>query len=102
MISRPWIRSLLTTTLVVFFSSSSAAHALQDKPTGNLILDGVLSTLLYSGLGIVMAVVAYKVVDWITPGDLSKDLAGNSTALAIVAGATVLGICIIIASVIAS
>jgi len=59
----------------------------------------ILETLIYSILGIIMAVVGFKVVDWLTPGDLAEDVAHKENrALAILAGSMILGVCIIIAS----
>jgi uncharacterized membrane protein YjfL (UPF0719 family) len=59
----------------------------------------VLESLLYSVVGLGLAVFAYKIIDWITPGNLSKQIAveGN-VALAILVGSLMIGICIIIAS----
>lgn len=60
----------------------------------------ILETIVYSIIGIVMAVIGFKVVDWLTPGDLAEDVAHKENrALAILAGAMILGVCIIIASV---
>jgi putative membrane protein len=63
------------------------------------LLQGVMESLLYSVIGIILAVVAFKVVDWITPGDLSAQISkeGN-VAVAVLLGFLVLGICIIIAA----
>jgi len=59
----------------------------------------ILETFIYSILGIIMAVVGFKVVDWLTPGDLAEDVAHKENrALAILAGSMILGVCIIIAS----
>ncbi len=59
----------------------------------------ILETFIYSVLGIIMAVVGFKVVDWLTPGDLAEDVAHKENrALAILAGSMILGVCIIIAS----
>lgn len=60
---------------------------------------GVIATVLYSLIGIVMATIGFKVVDWLTPGNLADEVAhkGNR-ALAILAGSMILGVCIIIAS----
>jgi len=60
---------------------------------------GIVATVLYSLIGIIMATIGFKVVDWLTPGDLAEQVAtkGNR-ALAILAGSMILGICIIIAS----
>jgi uncharacterized membrane protein YjfL (UPF0719 family) len=66
-------------------------------------IHGVLATLLYGAIGIAMAVLAFKIIDWIIPGDLSKQLADeHNTPLGIVVGAFILGLCIIIAAAIAS
>lgn len=60
----------------------------------------IFETIIYSAIGIVMAVIGFKVVDWLTPGDLAEDVAHKENrALAILTGAMILGICIIIASV---
>jgi uncharacterized membrane protein YjfL (UPF0719 family) len=63
---------------------------------------GVVASLLYSLVGIIMAVFAAKVVDWITPGNLFRQLTDEKNVpLAIFTGLLVLGICIIIAAAIA-
>jgi uncharacterized membrane protein YjfL (UPF0719 family) len=63
---------------------------------------GVVASLLYSVVGIIMAVFAAKVVDWITPGNLFRQLTDEKNVpLAIFTGLLVLGICIIIAAAIA-
>lgn len=65
------------------------------------ILDGIVESLVYSAIGIIMAVLAYKIVDWLTPGSLNEKIAKDGNiALAIVAASLILGICIIIAQVI--
>ncbi len=63
---------------------------------------GILGTLLYSAIGIVMCVVAYYVIDLIIPGKMGKQIAEDKNmAIAIVAGSMILGVCIIIAAAIA-
>lgn len=60
----------------------------------------IFETIIYSAIGIVMAVIGFKVVYWLTPGDLAEDVAHKENrALAILTGSMILGICIIIASV---
>jgi len=60
----------------------------------------VLETIVYSVIGILMAVIGFKVVDWLTPGDLAEEVTHKENrALAILAGAMMLGVCVIIASV---
>ena len=63
----------------------------------------LLSTIVYSIVGIVMGIVGFKVVDWLTPGSLAEEVAHKENrALAILAGSMMLGVCIIIASVLVS
>lgn len=63
------------------------------------LMQGVMESLLYSVIGILLAVLAFKVVDWITPGNLSKQISQEGNiAVATLLGFLVLGICIIIAA----
>lgn len=65
------------------------------------LADGIIHSLIYALLGIVMAVFAAKVIDWITPGNLFRQLTDEKNVpLAIFSGLMVLGICIIIAAAI--
>jgi len=60
----------------------------------------LVSTIVYSIVGIIMAVVGFKVVDWLTPGDLAEEVANKENrALAVLAGSMMVGVCLIIASV---
>ena len=55
--------------------------------------------LLFAAIGIAAAIIGYKVFDKCTPGDLNKEIVENkNVAAAIVAGAVILGVCIIIAA----
>ena len=61
--------------------------------------EGIISTLSYAFLGIVVAVISYFIVDLIIPGKMGKQIGEDqNVAIAIVAGSTMLGICIIIAA----
>lgn len=63
--------------------------------------NGVIASIVYSFIGIAMAVLATKIVDWVTPGNLFRQLADEKNIpLAIFTGMFVLGICIIIAAAI--
>ena len=85
---------LLTTLLVAPFAPAHAQSALANLGTG------IIETVVYAMVGIVMAVIGFKVVDWLTPGNLAEDVAHKENrALAILAGSMILGVCIIIASV---
>ncbi len=64
---------------------------------------GIVGTLVYSAIGIIMCVVGFKIVDWLIPGHLAKQIAEDKNmAVGLVAASMILGICIIIAAAIAS
>lgn len=95
---RMWSAALCLITL----SLPQLAFASVPTMTGNKLLDGLVSTVIYSVLGLLVAFFSYRVVDWLTPGDLSKELVEDkNVALAIVVGCWMLGVSIIIAAAIA-
>jgi putative membrane protein len=64
-------------------------------------MNNMLSAVVFAAIGIIIFVVFFVILDWITPYDLWKELnEEKNVALAIVVGAAALGICIIIASAI--
>jgi uncharacterized membrane protein YjfL (UPF0719 family) len=55
--------------------------------------------LLFAIIGILVAIFGYILFDKCTPGDLNKEIIENkNVAAAIVAGAIILGVCLIIAA----
>lgn len=55
--------------------------------------------LLFAAIGILAAIVGYKLFDKCTPGNMHHEIIENkNVAAAIVAGAVILGVCIIIAA----
>jgi uncharacterized membrane protein YjfL (UPF0719 family) len=55
--------------------------------------------LQFAVVGIIAAILGYKIFDMCTPGDLNKEIVENKNiAAAIVAGAVILGVCVIIAA----
>ncbi|MDJ1468788.1 DUF350 domain-containing protein [Cytophagaceae bacterium DM2B3-1] len=63
---------------------------------------GIMGTIIYSVIGLIMCVIGFKVVDWLIPGHLARQIAEEkNVAAALVAAALILGICIIIAAAIA-
>lgn len=82
--------------------AATSAHAALPQITGVLLADGLIATLIYSFVGIFMAFLSYRVIDFLTPGDLSRELTENrNVALAVLTGSMILGVCIIIAAAIA-
>jgi uncharacterized membrane protein YjfL (UPF0719 family) len=55
--------------------------------------------LLFSLIGIAVAILGYRLFDKFTPGDLHREIVENkNVAAAIVGGAVILGVCIIVAA----
>ena len=55
--------------------------------------------LLFAVIGILAAILGYKIFDKCTPGDLTREILENkNVAAAIVAGAVILGVCLIVAA----
>ncbi|MCB0360845.1 MAG: DUF350 domain-containing protein [Bdellovibrionales bacterium] len=90
------------TTAALIVGQTQTAVAAAPAMWGDPLVDGILSTVIYSVIGIVMAFLSFKVIDLITPGHLAKSIAENNIALAVLTGLMMLGICIIIAAVLAS
>ncbi len=91
--------------MVATVISSEAVQAQDLAQQGGLsgFVGELLSTIIYSVVGIVMGVVGFKVVDWLTPGNLAEEVAHKENrALAVLAGSMMLGVCIIIAAVLVS
>ena len=64
-------------------------------------LENVLLTLVYSGIGIVIFGIAYKVAEKLLPFDLTKELSvDDNTAVGVLMGSIMIGLAIIIAAAI--
>lgn len=65
----------------------------------DLILHNVVNALVFALVGIVIFVLAFLIIDKVTPYHLWKEIVQeHNTALAILVGAMSIGICIIIAA----
>ena len=63
------------------------------------LLSAVGNVLIFAAIGIVAAILGFKIFDWCMPGDLQKEIIENkNVAAAIVAAAAILGVSIIIAA----
>ena len=59
----------------------------------------VLYMLVFAIIGVIVAIAGYKIFDKCTPGHLSREiLEHRNVAAAIIAGAVILGVCIIVAA----
>jgi putative membrane protein len=58
----------------------------------------LVMTLMFGGLGIGLAILGFKLFDLLTPGKLEEEIVNKQNiAAAILGGAIVIGICIIVA-----
>jgi uncharacterized membrane protein YjfL (UPF0719 family) len=65
------------------------------------LMQHLVAALIYALLGIVILVLSFVILDWLTPGSLWKQIMDEkNTALAVLAGAIAIGISIIIAAAI--
>ncbi len=93
-------KRIFTQLSVLALCSPLALYAQEAKPgliDPGTVLRGVLDTVLYGFIGICLAIIGYKLFDKVTPFDLGKELAEDQNiAAAIVVGAIMLGICLIV------
>jgi uncharacterized membrane protein YjfL (UPF0719 family) len=67
----------------------------------NTLWEAALASAVFGVIGIVLAIIGFKVFDWLTPGSLQEEiLRKNNLSAAILGGAFVIGICLIIAAVV--
>lgn len=86
-------------SLIVF--TAPPVFAAESAPTwhAQTLGQAIGYMLLFAGIGIAVAIVGYKLFDLCTPGDLHKEIVENKNlAVAMVAAAVIIGVCIIIAA----
>jgi len=65
------------------------------------IVQSVVTSLIFSGIGLGMFLLAFKVFQWLSPFSIRKELEEDqNTALGILMGSVMLGLAIIIAAAI--
>jgi uncharacterized membrane protein YjfL (UPF0719 family) len=63
------------------------------------LLPALCAMIVFAMVGIAMAIVGYRIFDKCTPGDLNNEILQNkNVAAAIIAGAVILGVCLIVAA----
>jgi uncharacterized membrane protein YjfL (UPF0719 family) len=63
------------------------------------LMEAVLSTFLFGFIGIVLAIIGFKLFDMVIPFALEAEICERQNlAVAILSGAMILGICIIVAT----
>jgi uncharacterized membrane protein YjfL (UPF0719 family) len=61
----------------------------------------IVSSVVFSGIGLVMFMIAWRAINWLSPFSIRKELEEDqNTAVGIVIGAVMLGLAIIISAAI--
>jgi uncharacterized membrane protein YjfL (UPF0719 family) len=93
---------LVSSALATLSLASIPLHAADAASSGwhaSSLGQAIAYMILFSAVGIIAAIAGYKLFDKCTPGDLHNEIVQNkNVAAAIVAGAVILGVCIIIAA----
>jgi len=91
------IPALLLAASTAHASAQDAAAAGPWHPTS--FLSAVIASIVFGLIGIVLAIVGFKLFDLVTPFNLEKEICQDKNiAVGILCGAIVLGICHIIAA----
>lgn len=71
-------------------------------PEFEKLMGGIITAVIFGGIGILLVIGGFKLFDWITPKiDFQKELAENKNiAVAIICSSVIIGICYIVASVV--
>lgn len=98
-ITKPVLLSLGTS---LASTSLWAASEAASQPTGwhaDNLPQAILYMLIFAVIGIATAIFGYRLFDKCTPGDLHREIIENkNVAAALIGGAVILGVCIIVAA----
>ncbi|MGV3724484.1 MAG: DUF350 domain-containing protein [Actinomycetota bacterium] len=90
-------------TLVTTAALAQGAPGASSVAQPRNLTDQALSMVVFSVLGIVLAIAGFKIFDLAIKFDIEREICEkNNIAAAILAGAVVLGICLIVAVVVVS
>ena len=96
----PLLRPLVCTAFLLAARALLAADV--EAPASwkaQSLAGAVLNMVIFAVIGIVIALVGFKVFDQCTPGDLAKEIIENkNVAAAIIGAAVILGVCLIVAA----
>ena len=87
--------------LAILLSAGPVAWAQDEAASGldsSLLFGQIISTLVFGIIGILMAILGFKLFDWLIPFDLDEEICEKQNlAVGTLCAAMVLGICIIVA-----
>lgn len=93
------MKKLVTVILLCAAAASAEPAAVLPSLHPQSLLSACGNVLIFAAIGIIAAIVGFKVFDLCTPGDLQKEIIEHrNVAAAIVAAAAILGVSIIIAA----
>jgi hypothetical protein len=98
-----WLRGAWTAALLAAAGGAAwAQDAGSVRPQRDLLTD-LLNTLVFSLLGIALAILGFKLFDMVIRHDVEREICEkNNVAAAILAGSIILGICLIVGMVVNS
>ena len=80
-------------------AASAQAQGGAPGGAGPGLAQGILDTVVYSALGIVVLMAGYKIFDWVTPFSLNKEIAEDNN---VAAGVAVAGIMVALGLIVAA
>lgn len=93
------IPSLVALAMLAVPAALRAADAAVPTWHAQTLGQAIAYLLLFSLIGIAVAIVGYRLFDKFTPGDLHREIVENkNVAAAMIGGAVILGVCIIVAA----
>jgi putative membrane protein len=94
-----------TALLLTLLSAAPSLMAAENLPAAvpswhaQTLLQAVGNVLLFAAIGIATAIIGFKIFDKCTPGHLTHEiLEHRNVAAAIIGGAVIIGVCIIVAA----
>jgi len=89
---------------LLLLSTAPALMAADGTPTtwhATTLLQAIGNVLLFALIGVMAAIIGFKLFDKVTPGHLGREIIEHrNVAAAIVGAAVILGVCIIVAAAI--
>ena len=80
---------------------NTATHAASTGASSKALVDGIISTLVFAGVGLVTFLIAFLIIAKLSPFSIRKEIEEDqNTSLGIVIGSVVIGLSIIIAAAI--
>ena len=96
------MKKILPLGSLLLGSYPAALSAAEVAPTGwhaQSLPQAIGYMVLFSFVGIILAIVGYRIFDKATPGDLHREiLEHKNIAAAIIGGAVIIGVCLIVAA----